>query len=132
MRISNATDKGYLDGYPGDGIVLNFLGRARGRGQRDKSPTLNSGGGSTGVITMSEQPTIRKLTEKECLMLQGFSGTEADLLRNATENNKPLFPKTALYRFAGNAVCVDCFVRITEQILKDMDNPRKDTLDSWI
>lgn len=75
---------------------------------------------------------VRKLTEKECLMLQGFSAEEADALRNATENDKRLFPKSLLYQFAGNAVCVDCFVRITEQILNDMTAPRKDTLDSWL
>ena len=132
MKIKNATDKGYLDGYPGDGVGLKFLGKARGSVQHAKTPTITGGGGSTGVITMDQQPTIRKLTEKECLMLQGFSAEEADALRNATENDKRLFPKSVLYRFAGNAVCVDCFVRITEQILNDMTAPRKDTLDSWL
>jgi len=28
-----------------------------------------------------------------------------------------MFPKTVLYRFAGNTVCVNCFERITAQIL---------------
>ena len=68
-------------------------------------------------------------------MLQGFTAEEADRLRNAESNGKRLFPKTALYRFAGNAVCVACFERITEQILDDMDRPReasRNTLDAWM
>ena len=46
MRIINATAQGYLDAFPGDGIVLNFLGRARGRVQTARSPTLDTGGGT--------------------------------------------------------------------------------------
>ena len=80
-----------------------------------------------------EETTIRKLTEKECLMLQGFTEQEADKLRNAERDGKRMFPKTTLYKFAGNAVCVDCFVRITEQILDDMDAPRQaSNLDRWM
>lgn len=135
MKIQNATAQGWLEAEPGDGIVLNFLGRARGRVQKEKSPTLQ-GGGESGVTVMAEnKPIIRKLTEKECLMLQGFTAEEADKLRNAESNGKRLFPKTVLYRFAGNAVCVACFERITEQILDDMENPReanKSTLDAWM
>lgn len=141
MKIQNATEQGWLEAEPGDGIVLNFLGRARGRVQKNRSPTLHTdGGGSTGVTIMADsKPTIRKLTEKECLKLQGFTDEEADRLRNATRDGKRLFPKTALYRFAGNAVCVACFERITEQILDDMDGLnnqargiKRSTLDAWM
>lgn len=68
-------------------------------------------------------------------MLQGFTAEEADRLRNAEKNGKRQFPKTVLYKFAGNAVCVACFERITEQILDDMENPRearRSTLDAWM
>lgn len=98
-------------------------------------PTIRIGGFFSGIgshISACQRLADRAKTEKECLMLQGFSAEEADALRNATENDKRLFPKSVLYRFAGNAVCVDCFVRITEQILNDMTAPRKDTLDSWL
>ena len=71
---------------------------------------------------MSENYRIRKLTERECMKLQGFTEEEADILINAkTEAGKRKYSKSAIYRFAGNAVCVDCFVRITEQILDDME-----------
>ncbi len=45
MKIINATAQGWLEGEPGDGIVLNFLGRARGRVQKGKSPTIHTDGG---------------------------------------------------------------------------------------
>lgn len=78
--------------------------------------------------------TIRKLTEKECMMLQGFTEEEADTLVQAKdETGRRKYPKTVVYRFAGNAVCVDCFKRILEQVLDDMDgSPRKDTLDFYL
>ena len=142
MRIQNATRQGWLEATDGDGIVLNLLGRARGRVQKNKSPTLHTGGGDTtgvAVTTDDKKLTIRNLTEKECLMLQGFTAEEADRLRNAEKNGKRQFPKTALYQFAGNAVCVACFERITEQILDDMDDLNKqareikrNTLDAWM
>lgn len=45
MKIQNATEQGWLEADPGDGIVLNFLGRARGRVQKERSPTLHTDGG---------------------------------------------------------------------------------------
>ena len=141
MKIQNATRQGWLEAEQGDGIVLNLLGRARGRVQKEKSPTVQTGGDTQGVAVMTDDKklTIRKLTEKECLMLQGFTAEEADRLRNAEKNGKRQFPKTALYKFAGNAVCVACFERITEQILDDMDGLNKqareikrNTLDAWM
>ena len=70
---------------------------------------------------MTENFRIRKLTERECMKLQGFTSEEADILINAQENGKRKYPKTIVYKFAGNAVCVDCFVRIVEQILDDAE-----------
>ena len=49
MRIQNATAQGYMEAEDGDGIVLNFLGRARGRVQPQRSPTVNTGGGARGA-----------------------------------------------------------------------------------
>ena len=136
MKIQNATAQGWLEAESGDGIVLNLLGRARGRVQKNRSPTLHTdGGGSTGVTTMADDKlTIRKLTERECMRLQGFTTEEADILINAVdEKGKRKFAKSVIYRFAGNAVCVDCFVRITEQILNDMEKPREvSNLDRWM
>lgn len=82
-----------------------------------------------------ENVTIRKLTERECLRLQGFNDDEIDRLYAAVDGNgKRTFSKSAMYKFAGNAVCVDCFVRITEAILDDMEDPHADRggLDYWM
>ena len=47
MKIQNATRQGWLEAEQGDGIVLNLLGRARGRVQKNRSPTVQTGGGHT-------------------------------------------------------------------------------------
>lgn len=131
MKIRTATDLGYMEGAAYDGVVLNFLGRARGVVRYGQSPTIQTdGGGSTGVITMDEK--IRKLTENECLRLMGFNDAEIDRLKSATdEKGKPMFSRTALYQFAGNSVVVDCYQHILEEILKDIEEPNRGTLDRW-
>lgn len=84
-----------------------------------------SGGGLEPKIMRNadkERTRITKLTEHECLLLQGFSPSEADCLVKAVDNNgRRKYPKSVCYRFAGNAVCVNCFERITEQILNDLE-----------
>ena len=45
MKIQNATVQGWQEAEDGDGIVLNFLGRARGRVQKGRSPTIHTDGG---------------------------------------------------------------------------------------
>jgi len=45
MKLINATSLGWQEAHIGDGIVLNFLGRARGRVQDQRAPTLHAGGG---------------------------------------------------------------------------------------
>lgn len=45
MRLINATALGWQEAHAGDGIVLNFLHRARGRVQNQRAPTLHAGGG---------------------------------------------------------------------------------------
>lgn len=133
IELKTANVKGHMTGHPGDGVVLNFLNRARGVVRYGLSPTIQTdGGGSSGVITMNDR--IRKLTEKECFRLMGFNDLEIDALINArNEKNKPVFCRTELYRFAGNSVVVNCFTAILEDVIKDMNNgPRKDTLDAWV
>ena len=43
IRTANAT--GWMNGSAGDGIVLNFLGRARGVVRPGQSPTIQCDGG---------------------------------------------------------------------------------------
>lgn len=124
-----------MEAHPGDGVVLNFLGRARGTARYGQSPTIQTdGGGSSGVIIMNDDKfRIRKLTETECLRLMGFSDDEIARLKDAEdEKGRPLFSRSLLYQFAGNSVVVDVYTAITEQIIQDMGNPRRDTLDAWM
>lgn len=131
MQIKTNNSQGWMYGGPHDGIVLNFLGRARGTVRYAQAPTIQcDGGGSSGVITMDEK--IRKLTERECLRLMGFNDAEIHKLISAkNEKGKPIFSKTALYQFAGNSVVVDCYKHILDEILFDIENPNHGTLDRW-
>ena len=137
IRTANAT--GYMEGNDGDGVVLNYLGRARGTVRYGQCPTLQcEGGGSSGVITMTDKLTIRKLTETECLRLMGFNDEEINRLKEAKDDKgKALFSRSALYQFAGNSVVVDCYTAITNEIIKDIERdesgkPRKNTLEAWL
>ena len=137
MRIRTANSTGWMEGNPGDGIVLNYLGRARGTVRYGQSPTLQcDGGGSSGVIVMTNTPIIRKLTETECMRLMGFDDEEIGRLKTAVnEKGKPMFSRSAIYQFAGNSVVVDCYKAIQETILEDMENegkPRRGTLEAWL
>lgn len=86
-----------------------------------------------------KKATIRKLTPRECLRLMGYNDDEIDRLQNAktvtttktgVSKEKPTYSNSALYRFAGNSVVVDCFAAILGEIVKDMDNPKKG-IDEW-
>lgn len=92
------------------------------------SPTIStmSGGNLQPKILRSVnegRTTITKLTEHECLLLQGFTSDEADRLTNTIDSKgRRKYSMTVCYKFAGNAVCVECFKRITEQILNDIES----------
>lgn len=96
------------------------------------------GWGGTGVVTMTDDNnlTIRKLTPRECLRLQGYNDDEIDRLTNAVDDKgKPLFPKTRLYFFAGNSVVVDVFAALLGEIVADMAKPsteNRNSLDYWM
>lgn len=87
-------------------------------------------------MTDDNNLTIRKLTPRECLRLQGYNDDEIDRLTDAKDTNgKPLFPKTKLYFFAGNSVVVDVFAAILGEIIKDMTTPaseNRNSLDYWM
>lgn len=89
------------------------------------APTVTAGGNThTPKIMADSMPDIRKLTEKECMRLMGYIDEEIEPLLNE-------FSKTAVYKFAGNSVVVDCFTAITNEILKDMDG-KNVTLEGWL
>lgn len=46
IKLKTANSTGYMIGTPGDGVVLNYVNRARGRIQKERAPTLNCTGGA--------------------------------------------------------------------------------------
>lgn len=52
LRLVNNTKTGYIEAEDGDGVVLNFVGRCRGRAQHGLCPTLQTDGASTGVVVV--------------------------------------------------------------------------------
>ena len=110
-------------------IVANGLTEMTGRiyGTEGISPATRTFSGGNTEIKIKEDDMklrIRKLTEGECMRLMGYIDEEIEPLLNE-------FSKTAVYKFAGNSVVVDCFTAITNEILKDMDG-KNVTLEGWL
>ena len=85
---------------------------------------------------------VRKLTPRECMRLMGYNDEEIDRLMDAKTvktaksgkvTEKPTYSNSAIYRFAGNSVVVDCFAAILGVIVDDMDGktPQK-SMDEWM
>ncbi|MDP8234199.1 MAG: DNA cytosine methyltransferase, partial [Candidatus Saelkia tenebricola] len=76
---------------------------------RNVCPTLtaNMGTGGHNVPLIKDSKDIRKLTPKECFMLQGFP--ESFKLPKSTANSH-------LYKQAGNSVTVPVIKRIADRI----------------
>lgn len=112
VQIKNATDKGYVDTYIGDGIDLSYVNSKtkRGRVQPQQSQTLTVSG-SIGVLVNTDPIQIRKLTPRECWRLQGFTDAQYDA---AAEVNS----KSQLYKQAGNAVTVNVVEAIGNHIVE--------------
>lgn len=76
-----------------------------------------------------ETVSIRRLTERECWRLMGFTDAEFDRARDAG------IPRTHLYRQAGNSIVVDVLVAIFDAMLVRHDFRRpgaeQTTLDAW-
>ena len=102
IAIKNATKRGYLEGYPGDGVNLEHPDSKtrRGRIQRDVMGCLQTND-QRGVIT--EEFTIRKLTPRECFRLQGFLDDEINM-KNISNSQ--------LYKLAGNGQSVNVVKKI--------------------
>ncbi len=109
IAIKNATKKGYLEGYPGDGVNLEHPDSKtrRGRIQKDVMGCLQTND-QRGVIT--EDYRIRKLTPKECFRLMGFLNDEINL--DGLSN-------TQKYKLAGNGWDINLVSKIFRRMFKD-------------
>ncbi len=87
--------------------------------------TANMGTGGHNVPIIKNCKGIRKLTPKECFMLQGFPKSF----------KLPEIADSRLYQQAGNSVTVPVIARIAEKmrnVLLDQASPRKDIITSYI
>lgn len=101
VAIKEATKKGYAEAMEGDSVNTSFPNSKtrRGRVGKQVAQTLQAGEVNQGVVTNDIR--IRKLTEKECWRLQGFSDEQFYKAKNAGVS------KSQLYKQAGNAVTVN-------------------------
>lgn len=107
LKIVNATKKGYLIAYDGDGIDTAYPDSKtrRGRVQKNMAHTITTDD-SKAVL---ENYRIRKLTPKECWRLMGCSDEDFDKAQSVNSNSQ-------LYKQAGNAIVVD----VLEAIFKSL------------
>lgn len=129
VKIKNATEKGYIDTYIGDGIDLNYVNftTRRGRVQSQQSQTLTVSG-SVGVLVDNDPIRIRKLTPKECWRLQGFTDCQYEAAAQVVSPSQ-------LYKQAGNAVTVNVVEEIGKHIMavnKELEEIEKDTSNNGI
>ena len=112
VKIKNATEKGYIDTYIGDGIDLSYVNSTtkRGRVQPQQSQTLTVSG-SVGVLVDNDPIRIRKLTPKECWRLQGFTDCQYEAAAQVVSPSQ-------LYKQAGNAVTVNVVEAIGNHIME--------------
>jgi len=108
LWIKNATKKGYLEAYIGDGINLeppNSKTR-RGRVQPQSIGTLQCND-ARGVVL--KDFSIRKLTPTECFRLMGFLDDEINL--DGLSN-------TQRYKLAGNGWDISLVSKIFKEMFK--------------
>lgn len=108
IPIKNATKKGYINAFSGDGIdLINPSGKTRrGRVQKESIQTLICGA-NRGVVT--DDLRIRKLTPLEYWRLMGIKDEDFYKAQKVNSNNQ-------LYKQAGNAIVVDVLAAIFVQL----------------
>ena len=109
LLVKQATKKGYIEGFPGDYVNLQFPNSKtrRGRVTTGYANTLLCND-AQGVIT--EDLEIRKLTPKECFRLMGFDDQDVDTLKDNGISD------AQLYKMAGNSIVVNVVYHIFEQL----------------
>ena len=107
IRVKNATKKGYLEAYEGDGVYTN-VSTKRGTVQKEMIQTLTTFQ-DKGVVMNDLR--IRKLTPKECWRLMGFDDEDFEKAEKVNSN-------TQLYKQAGNSICVPVLMAIFKELIK--------------
>ena len=125
LRVINDTKLGYADAYEGDGITLQHLvgkHRARGRVQKERAPTLMTGGECVGVVVRDEDGflTVRRFTPREAYRLQGFPDWAIDRIMELGQS------EAAMYHEAGNSLGVPMMREVFRTIDRsDIESKRR-------
>ena len=107
IEIKNATKKGYLEAYDGDGCYISNIDKKRGTVQKEMIPTLKT---SPDIGCVTTDLRIRKLTPKECLRLMGFDDKDYEKIKSIG------ISRSQIYKQAGNSIVVN----VLEEILKNL------------
>lgn len=112
IAIREATKQGYAVAEQGDSVNVSYptSKTRRGRVGKQVAQTLQAGEVNQGVVT--DDIRIRKLTEKECWRLQGFTDEQFYKAKDSGVS------KSQLYKQAGNAVTVN----VVDTIVKELPN----------
>lgn len=111
IRIKNATKKGYLEAYPGDGVYTNTSTK-RGTVQPQSIQTLTTFQ-DKGVVMNDLR--IRKLTPKECFRLMGVKDEDFE---NCAKNQTD----SSLYHLAGDSIVVNVLMAIFKELIEKIDD----------
>lgn len=108
VLVKEATKKGYAEANVGDSINISHPNSKTRRGRVGKqiANTLLTGE-EQAVVT--EETRIRKLTPRECWMLQGFPDLAFDKAQEVNSNSQ-------LYKQAGNSVTVNVIAEIAKKL----------------
>lgn len=108
IPIRNANKKGFIEGFPGDGISTEQPNSAtrRGRVQSQTSGCLQTKDHSAAIL---DDLRIRKLTPKECFRLMGFLNDEINL--EGLSNSQR-------YKLAGNGWDINLVSKIFKEMFK--------------
>ena len=102
-----------LDTASNQAVITDNLYRSRSRSYTDNAPTLKS---NSGLLEVTQQTNIRRLTEIECERLQGFRPDNWTAIGNYDDVIKNV-PKTQRYKMIGNSVTVDVVKAIAERLI---------------
>lgn len=129
LKIKTNNLKGWMDGEPGDGLVLGQP-QARGVVRKQLAPTLTTHAQGSGVITADSR--IRVLTPLESWRLMGLCPMRDD----GTFDDSNFFKASAqvsnsqLYKQAGNSIVVPVLVNLYLSFLTPT-GVGQSTLEQW-
>lgn len=110
----NASKAKYLEAEEGDGLEMQFVGRARGTVKKGLAPTLLTSGDTVGVAVRRPDGvlTARRFTPREAFRLQGFPDWAYDRVAASGQTERQMYAE------AGNSIAVP----VLREIFRTIDD----------